>query len=147
MERFDLELHDLLATAQAQGHLTYDQVYAYSPDEALDSKKIDQLLVELEQLGNRNHRIARCESGRRAGTEDDHPRLALSDGDLPKLTDDPIRMYLSQMCDHSAPVARGRNRLGEEDRDHTETVPPQPALRIITQCEATVRTLHRVHQR
>ena len=47
----DIELNDLIATAQTQGYLTYDQVNDYLPDEAVTPEKLDNLLIALDELG------------------------------------------------------------------------------------------------
>src|SRR5438045_2392697 len=47
----DLELHDLIAKGKSQGYLTYDEVNAYLPDEAVNPDKLDNLLVALEEQG------------------------------------------------------------------------------------------------
>ncbi len=47
----DIELNELIATAQAQGYLTYDQVNDYLPDEAVTPEKLDNLLIALDELG------------------------------------------------------------------------------------------------
>ena len=47
----DHELTALVATGLSQGYLTFDQVNAFLPDEAVDPEKIDALLVALEDQG------------------------------------------------------------------------------------------------
>src|SRR5262245_43343269 len=47
----DLELQDLIAKGKSQGYLTYDEVNAYLPDEAVNPDKLDNLLVALEEQG------------------------------------------------------------------------------------------------
>ncbi len=86
----------LVALAKSQGYLTYQQADSYLPDECADSVHVDRLLDLVDSL-----KIDFVEG-------EDSPRFAeevvLGDRDamfadgLPKLTDDPIRMYLSQMC-------------------------------------------------
>ena len=51
MDHVDHELRELLATAQTQGYLTYDQVNDYLPDEAASPAKLDELLIALEDRG------------------------------------------------------------------------------------------------
>ena len=45
------DLSQLIAAGRSQGYLTFDQVNAYLPDEAVDPEKIDALLVALEEQG------------------------------------------------------------------------------------------------
>jgi RNA polymerase primary sigma factor len=100
MTRFASRLKDLAALAAHQGFLTYDQVNAFLPDESTDSVHVEALLDVLDGL-----RITLIEgeasTQRReeaAAAEADQAGVELLPEDLPKLTDDPIRMYLSQMC-------------------------------------------------
>ena len=51
MDHSDKDLQQLVATGKAQGYLTYDQVNAYLPDEAVNPDKLDALLVALEDQG------------------------------------------------------------------------------------------------
>ncbi|HRX78191.1 MAG TPA: sigma-70 family RNA polymerase sigma factor, partial [Pirellulaceae bacterium] len=99
---------ELIAKGKAQGYLTYDQVNAYLPDEDVNPEKLDNLLSALEELG-----IELVEEAPDDGFDDEELRkaptaedlqdkeagpLLLSAEDAPKLSDDPIRMYLSQMA-------------------------------------------------
>jgi RNA polymerase primary sigma factor len=126
----DLELHDLIAKGKAQGYLTYDEVNAYLPDEAVNPDKLDNLLVALEEQGielleeaperaleaaaDRAAAEAPAEeilslelqplAGQALSTESavaapaeppPAPQLKVEEA---KWSDDPIRMYLSQMA-------------------------------------------------
>lgn len=51
MSHHDKELVLLISTGKSQGYLTFDQVNAFLPDEAVDPEKIDSLLVALEEQG------------------------------------------------------------------------------------------------
>lgn len=99
---------ELVAKGKAQGYLTYDQVNAYLPDEDVSPEKLDSLLCALEELG-----IELVEDAPDDGFDDEELRIAptaeelqvkeaspqlLAAEDEPKLSDDPIRMYLSQMA-------------------------------------------------
>ncbi|HEX6960842.1 MAG TPA: sigma-70 family RNA polymerase sigma factor [Lacipirellula sp.] len=100
MPSFASRLKDLANLARSQGYLTYDQVNAFLPDEATDSVHVEALLdlldgmritlIEGENSVSRRVAAAVAEA-EEAGTD-------LMPEELPKLTDDPIRMYLSQMC-------------------------------------------------
>jgi RNA polymerase primary sigma factor len=88
------ELRDLLPHAR---RLTYQQVNAYLPDEAADSTRVDRLLDLLDGFGVTLVEDETSVAGSAEAGSDD-PSAALLPEDLPKLTDDPIRMYLGQMC-------------------------------------------------
>jgi RNA polymerase primary sigma factor len=113
MDHNDNELNELVAKGKAQGFLTYDEVNNYLPDEAVTPEKLDNLLTALDELGielvtepteggERNSE----DMERRPTDFDSDARYTIPTGDgesllsaeqLPKLSDDPIRMYLSQM--------------------------------------------------
>jgi len=103
----DKELSDLIATGKAQGYLTYDEVNAYLPDEAVDPEKLDSLLVALDEMGI--ELVAEAPAGegaadpRDAVNADDvreiEAREIMPSSSFPKLSDDPVRMYLSQMSE------------------------------------------------
>jgi RNA polymerase primary sigma factor len=133
----DLELHDLIAKGKAQGYLTYDEVNAYLPDEAVNPDKLDNLLVALEEQGielleEAPDRALEAAADRAAAETPDeilslelqplnghilnghslgansaatNGAAAAAPGPQPQLkieeakwSDDPIRMYLSQMA-------------------------------------------------
>ncbi len=113
MDHNDQDLNELVAKGKNQGYLTYDEVNTYLPDEAVTPEKLDNLLTALDELGielvtepteagQRNS----DDTDRRPADFDSDARFAIPSGDgeslitaeqLPKLSDDPIRMYLSQM--------------------------------------------------
>ncbi len=104
MEHCDKELSDLIAVGKAQGYLTYDEVNAYLPDEAVDPEKLDSLLVAIDEQGIELVTEAPGDGG--ASAEAAQPRSdefevreLVSAESLPKLSDDPVRMYLSQMAE------------------------------------------------
>lgn len=109
MDHFETDLRQLIAKGKTQGYLTYDEVNAYLPDEAVSPEKLDNLLMALDEqgielveqppanpfaadpltLGPTAAALAAAEAA---------PHC-LPASELPKLTDDPIRMYLSQMAE------------------------------------------------
>ncbi|MEO8494949.1 MAG: RNA polymerase sigma factor RpoD [Planctomycetota bacterium] len=102
------DLQTLIAKGKAQGYLTYDEVNAYLPDEAVNPEKLDTLLSSLEELGIElveeapddgfdDEELRRAPTAEELQDKEDGPPL-LSAEDMPKLSDDPIRMYLSQMA-------------------------------------------------
>ena len=96
------DLRAIMSIAKRQGYLTYDQVTDFLPDEDTSTTRLDDLLLALEERGIE----LRDDSPYREYVGDDiQPTLPSSEPTeaavpaefLPKLSDDPIRMYLSQM--------------------------------------------------
>ena len=110
MECYEKELHDLIAKGKAQGYLTYDDVNEYLPDEDVNPEKLDNLLIALEDVGVElvdeapDDGFADGDGGKAPTAEELQKQEAaapslLPTEELPKLSDDPIRMYLSQMAE------------------------------------------------
>lgn len=119
VELLDIDLRQLISTGRDQGYLTYEQVGKYLPDEDTSSEKLDNLLVVLDKKGiplvdkapanaRENVREFNIE-GESEGEETlEFQQEADSEAletqveipaELPKLSDDPIRLYLSQMSE------------------------------------------------
>ena len=108
MDHFEKDLQDLIAKGKAQGYLTYDEVNDYLPDEDVNPEKLDNLLIALDERG-----IELVDKAPKEIFEDPAPapsagaiQLVIeeetrlrSTPEHPKLSDDPIRMYLSQMAE------------------------------------------------
>jgi RNA polymerase primary sigma factor len=122
VELMDLDLRQLIATGREQGYLTYAQVGKYLPDEDCSSEKLDNLLVVLDKKGiplvdkapayPLNNSASALSAPANLMLEDESAELPADDFDddedrllrqftapqeSPKLSDDPIRLYLSQM--------------------------------------------------
>ena len=101
LARIDSDLQHLIAKGKAQGHLTYEEVSAYLPDEIEGTERIDALLAALDGLGielidgPNAHRRALAEEA--AAPEVGDRSYVLTDG-MPQGSSDPIRMYLAQMA-------------------------------------------------
>ena len=99
MYRLDSSLNQLIETGRQQGFLTFSQVNAYLPDEAVNPEKLDNLLMSLDELGmqivaDEKLPVApeifmkrRASKAKPAKPADDKSRKI----------DDPVRMYLTQM--------------------------------------------------
>jgi len=110
-QTYQQHLDLLIATGKTQGYLTYDDVNAYLPDEDVSPEKLDHLLIALEERGielvdkppvhlkpGKRHVTPEGEVDSALPGKDAQP-AALAGTDMPKLSDDPIRMYLSQMAE------------------------------------------------
>lgn len=118
MEYLEQDLHALVETGKNQGYLTYEQVNKYLPDEATHASKLDNLLLALEKLGiplvdcapkpeaekeafedplATAEKLAAEEVAKNEISADAQPGLQATE--IPKPSDDPIRMYLSQMAE------------------------------------------------
>src|SRR5438477_12505309 len=96
------DLQTLVCRGRSQGYLTYDEVNAYLPDQDVTPEKLDNLLLALDESG-----IELVEQPKTPSAPPPRPQLKIFDGgdapakpvEIPKLTSDPIRMYLSQMAE------------------------------------------------
>ena len=99
MYRLDETLRQLIETGLKQGHLLFSQVNAFLPDEATDPQQLDNLISCLEEL---NMQIVadpvRDDSGEPlALRKKRRPEVKIDGEESSRGTEDPIRMYLSQM--------------------------------------------------
>jgi RNA polymerase primary sigma factor len=97
MHRLDESLSQLVSTGLKQGFLYFSQVHSYLPDEAEDPRKLDHLIMVLEELDlelRTDPVIYDDESP--ADRKKRRPEIRLEE-DAPRGTEDPIRMYLTQM--------------------------------------------------
>ena len=99
MEMQTVDLEQLVTVGRKQGFLTYDQVNEYLPDEANTAEKLDQLLVVLERAGINIIDEIEAELNHGLKVYNGDGIAAPTTSDAPKLTNDPIRLYLSQMCE------------------------------------------------
>src|SRR5258707_12727028 len=105
MEKIDDGLKALLESGKEKGYLTYSQVNDHLPDDDANPEKIDQLLILLEDQGIElidESEAEEREGGTAAAVLDDEARAALDLGFMEeedtRLSDDPVRMYLTQMA-------------------------------------------------
>jgi hypothetical protein len=94
-----IDLEQLVLVGRQQGFLTYEQVNEYLPDEANTAEKLDQLLVVLERAGINIVDEAETDLRNELKIYNGEDAVAPTQTDTPKLTNDPIRLYLSQMCE------------------------------------------------
>jgi len=104
------QLQDLIEKGKAQGYLTYDEVNSYLPDEDVSPEKLDELLIALDERGIElldeapkeefeDEPVAKAPTADELQAAQEAVQQLPTATDLPKLSDDPIRMYLSQMAE------------------------------------------------
>src|SRR5215472_6145946 len=102
--KVDEGLKALLESGKEKGYLTYGQVNDYLPDDAVNPEKLDQLLLILEEHGIElidESEAEEREAGPGTGARDEEVRaeldLSFIEEEDSRRTDDPVRMYLTQM--------------------------------------------------
>lgn len=97
MQCLDENLRTLIQTGIQQGHLLFSQVNSYLPDEATDPICLDHLISYLEELNMElvPDPVKEEPSEPLAVRKKRRPEIRLDDDS--RGTEDPIRMYLSQM--------------------------------------------------
>ena len=97
MHRLDESLSQLVSEGLKQGFLYFSQVHSYLPDEAEDPRKLDYLIMVLEELDldlRPDPVVYDDESP--ADRKKRRPEIRLEE-EPTRGTEDPIRMYLTQM--------------------------------------------------
>ncbi|APZ92752.1 RNA polymerase sigma factor RpoD [Fuerstiella marisgermanici] len=97
MHRLDETLSQLVSLGMKQGYLYFSQVHDYLPNEAEDPRKLDHLIMVLEDLNLdlRTDPIV-YEDENPADKKRRRPEIRLEE-EPTRGTEDPIRMYLTQM--------------------------------------------------
>lgn len=156
MQLMEQDLSALINQGAKDGYLTFDQVNAYLPDEDINPDKLDKLLLAIERRGIRlieaSERPKPAESRRpepnvpgmrSEGTDLGGEELAQTD--LPKASDDPIRMYLSQMAE--IPLLSREEEISLAKKiEVTRKQFRRSLLESDYALRHTVATLHRVHK-
>ena len=148
MQFMEEELQTLIEKGKKQGYLTYAEVGNYLPDESTSSEKLDGLVAALEQSN-----IKLVETAPNSGepsqaellrAEADAAEALKFSGRLPRPSDDPIRMYLSQMA--VIPLLSRDEEVALAKRiEITRTRYRRSVLGCHYALSATLETLKRVH--
>ena len=134
----------LFKLAKTQGYLTYQQANDFLPDEAGDSRQVEVILELVDRLGIEFRDDRRyTQSVDLQAPQDDREQLFAEE--MPKLTDDPIRMYLSQMCQIPL-LSREEEITLAKKIELCRKLFRRDLLRSFLALQSTVETLQQVHE-
>jgi RNA polymerase primary sigma factor len=149
------DLDELVARGKTQGYLTYDQVNDYLPDEAVNPEKLDALLIALDEMGielvneapsvDSEAATVTTPSAAAIDTAAAGLSIAIPARELPKLSDDPVRMYLTQMAEIPL-LTRAEEIALAKKIEVTRKRFRRTVLGCNFAMQATIRTLADVHR-
>ena len=99
MELFEEEFEVLAVKGKSQGYLTLDEINDVLPDDDFSPESVDELLIKLESRGIKVVSKAPEASNGIPPSPATAPSKRAATTGMPKLSDDPIRLYLTQMSE------------------------------------------------
>ena len=99
MELFEEQFEVLSVKGKSQGYLTLDEINDCLPDDDFSPESVDELLIKLESQGIKVVSKAPEPSTGTLKASATVPTKQPATTGMPKLSDDPIRLYLTQMSE------------------------------------------------
>ena len=99
MELFEEQFEVLAIKGKAQGYLTLDEINDCLPDDDFSPESVDELLIKLESVGIKVVTKVPEPSNAPLKTSATVSSKQSATTGMPKLSDDPIRLYLTQMSE------------------------------------------------
>ena len=97
MELFEEQFDVLSVKGKSQGYLTLDEINDCLPDDDFSPESVDELLIKLESLGIKVvSKVPESSTENVKAVSSVTAKQPATSG-MPKLSDDPIRLYLTQM--------------------------------------------------
>ncbi len=156
MQLMDQKFSSLISSGIQNGYLTYDEVNAYLPDEDVNPEKLHKLMLAIEHHGI--ELLEASEVKRRIALDNAKdpnfiplPQEVIANEsaplvatEMPKPSEDPIRMYLSQMAE--IPLLSREEEISLAKKiEITRRQYRRSLLETDYAMRSTVATLHRVH--
>ncbi|MBX7072279.1 MAG: sigma-70 family RNA polymerase sigma factor [Pirellulales bacterium] len=157
VELSEKDLQELITLGKSQGYLTFDQVNDFLPDDVIHPDKLEAVLAALDEqsieivaeavdapLGDesRPDRVESREVEEELAAEEAAPAFV---GEVEKWSDDPVRLYLTQMAE--IPLLERSQEIALATRiEKTRRRFRRAVLSCNFAMQATVETLEKVHQ-